>query len=35
MPDVFASFFESIGEKVEDHLDLVKLDPSYRIFFDD
>jgi phytoene desaturase len=33
MPDVFANFFNSIGEKVEDHLDLIKLSPSYRIYF--
>lgn len=33
MPDVFEQFFELVGESVEDHLDLVKLDPSYRLFF--
>ena len=33
MPDVFQNFFELLGERVEDHLDLVRLDPSYRIFF--
>src|SRR4051812_32341926 len=33
MPDVFQSYFDLLGEKVEDHLDLVRLDPSYRIFF--
>jgi phytoene desaturase len=32
-PDIFSHFFELMGESVEDHLDLVKLDPSYRIFF--
>lgn len=35
MPDVFAHFFELMGEKVEDHLDLQLLDASYRIFFKD
>jgi phytoene desaturase len=35
MPDVFQSFFDLLGERVEDHLDLVKLSPSYRIFFKD
>lgn len=35
MPDVFQHFFELMGEKVEDHLDLQLLDPSYRIFFKD
>ena len=33
MPDVFRNFFALLGERVEDHLDLVRLDPSYRIFF--
>lgn len=33
MPDVFRQFFALIGEPVEDHLDLVRLDPSYRLFF--
>lgn len=35
MPDVFEHFFTLLGEKVEDHLDLVKLGPSYRIFYKD
>jgi phytoene desaturase len=35
MPDVFESFFALLGEKVSDYLDLVKLGPSYRIFFKD
>lgn len=34
MPDVFEHFFSLIGERVEDHLQLVKLSPSYRIFAD-
>jgi len=33
MPDVFEHFFELLGEKVEDHLKLIKLSPSYRVFF--
>jgi phytoene desaturase len=33
MPDVFENYFALLGERVEDHLDLVRLDPSYRIFF--
>jgi phytoene desaturase len=33
MPDVFENYFALLDEKVEDHLDLVRLDPSYRIFF--
>lgn len=32
-PDIFEHFFNLVGEKVEDHLDLVTLQPSYRIFF--
>lgn len=33
MPDVFAHFFSLLGERVEDHLKLAKLSPSYRIYF--
>mgnify|MGYP002778652621 CR=1 FL=1 len=33
MPDVFQNYFDLLDEKVEEHLDLVRLDPSYRIFF--
>ena len=33
MPDVFEHFFALLGERVEDHLDLQRLDPSYRIVF--
>ena len=33
MPDVFREFYEMIGERVEDHLMLTKLEPSYRLFF--
>jgi phytoene desaturase len=32
-PDIFEHFFKLMGERVEDHLDLVQLSPSYRIFF--
>ncbi|MDM7921576.1 MAG: phytoene desaturase family protein [Pyrinomonadaceae bacterium] len=32
-PDLFEHYFNLLGEKVEDHLDLVRLTPSYRIFF--
>ncbi len=35
MPDIFEHFFELMGERVEDHLQLIKLNPSYRIFFKD
>jgi phytoene desaturase len=32
MPEVFAHFFALLGERVEDHVDLVRLDPAYRLF---
>lgn len=32
-PDLFEHFFELMGEKVEDHMELIRLSPSYRIFF--
>lgn len=32
-PDLFEHYFDLLGEKVSDHLDLVRLAPSYRIFF--
>lgn len=32
-PDIFEHFFNLMGERVEDHLDLRRLSPSYRIFF--
>lgn len=33
MPDVFERFFARFGQKVSDHYDLVRLDPSYSIVF--
>ena len=33
MPDVFEHFFALLGERVSDHLELDRLDPSYRIAF--
>ena len=35
MPDVFDQFFERAGTQVKDYLDLVRLDPSYKVWFDD
>jgi phytoene desaturase len=35
MPEVFEHFFTLMGESIADHLTLVKLDPSYRIFYKD
>ncbi len=33
MPDVFESYFSLFGKKVSDYYELVRLDPSYTIFF--
>ena len=33
MPDVFEQYFASFGKKVSDYYDLVRLDPSYSVFF--
>ncbi len=35
MPDVFEQFFEKAGESVSTYFDLVRLDPSYRVWFED
>jgi phytoene desaturase len=35
MPDIFEHFFEQFDKKVEDYYRLVRLDPSYKIFFPD
>lgn len=35
MPQVFEHFFEMLGTHVHDELDLVRLDPGYRVFFED
>jgi phytoene desaturase len=32
MPDVFDEFFADFGKKTSDYFELVKLDPSYKIF---
>jgi hypothetical protein len=33
MPDVFEKFYADVGENIDEHLQLQKLSPSYRIFF--
>ena len=33
MPDVFEQYFEKFGHQVSDFYELVRLDPSYRVFF--
>jgi len=34
MPDIFEHFFSLMGEDINDHLELKRLDPSYRIFLE-
>lgn len=33
MPGIFAQTFADFGERMEDHLDLRRIDPSYRIHY--
>ncbi len=33
MPDVFDKFFEQFGKSTSDYYELVRLDPSYRVWF--
>ena len=33
MPDVFEQYFASFGKRPTDYYDLVRLDPSYAVFF--
>jgi len=35
MPEVFDQFFERFGKKVSDYYQLKRLDPSYRVYFED
>ena len=35
MPDVFERFFNSFGKKVSDYYKLERLDPSYRVYWND
>ncbi len=35
MPEVFDQFFERFGKKVSDYYELKRLDPSYRVYFED
>lgn len=34
MPDVFERFFEQFGKKVSDYYSLIRLDPSYRVYWE-
>ncbi len=33
MPDVFENFFAKFGHSVQDYYELIRLNPSYRVFF--
>lgn len=35
MPELVDKIFEELGEKREDYLELVRLDPSYKVFWND
>lgn len=35
MPDIFERFFAMFGKKPEDFMELVRLDPQYKIFYED
>ena len=35
MPDVFENYFGKFGKKVSDYYSLKRLDPSYRVYFED
>ncbi len=35
MPEVYRETYEALGEKMENHLELVSIDPTYRIHFHD
>jgi phytoene desaturase len=35
MPDIFENYFNFFGKKVSDYYNLIRLDPSYSVFFND
>lgn len=35
MPDVFERYFNQFGKKVSDYYQLIRLDPSYRVYYPD
>jgi len=35
MPEVWEETFEALGENLSDHLDLRRIDPTYKVHFDD
>jgi 1-hydroxy-2-isopentenylcarotenoid 3,4-desaturase len=34
MPEVFEHYFKLLGEDIRSHLDLIKLSPAYKVFYD-
>jgi phytoene dehydrogenase-like protein len=35
LPDVYKKTFDSLGERIEDHVELMRVDPFYRCFFEE
>ena len=35
MPEIFEETYAALGEKMSDHLDLKRIDPTYKVHFDD
>ena len=35
MPKVFVETYKALGEPMEEHLDLRRIDPTYQVYFDD
>ena len=35
MPEIWEETFASLGEKMGDHLDLIRIDPTYKVYFED
>lgn len=35
MPEVFVETYNALGERMEEHLDLRRIDPTYRVYFED
>ncbi|MBM3212319.1 FAD-dependent oxidoreductase, partial [Candidatus Poribacteria bacterium] len=35
MPEIFAETYNALGQHIEDHLELIRLDPTYRVYLHD
>ncbi len=35
MPKLYQQAFAELGERIEDHVELIRIDPTYKIYFDD